>query len=191
MARQAAWRFRSRPFGVTLRLKARPGLTSAGARQAAPDCGDDELGRQVMALRDAFVYTGEPFDVTAMRAMRERQIRHLVTGGTFNAKFSPADSGRGIPGAGVADHVWTSPARFAVGQHAWGDGGAGRGGDSFAGRLRAAAPAHTFLRWLVDSLRVVRGNTKDLTVPPPKVKSLAFLARRCAMAATWPGCATS
>jgi hypothetical protein len=24
-----------------------------------------------------------------MRFMRERQVRHLVTGGTFNAKFSP------------------------------------------------------------------------------------------------------
>jgi len=42
-------------------------------------------------------------------------------------------------------------------------------------RLRKA---HTFLQWLLDALRVVRGNAKDLTLPLSKVKSFAFLARR-------------
>ena len=42
-------------------------------------------------------------------------------------------------------------------------------------RLRRA---HTFLRWLIDALRVVRGNARDLTVPPPDTEEYAFLARR-------------
>ena len=38
--------------------------------------------------------------------------------------------------------------------------------------------AHTFLRWLIDSLRVVRGNSKDTTVPRYGSEEFAFLARR-------------
>jgi glutamate-ammonia-ligase adenylyltransferase len=38
--------------------------------------------------------------------------------------------------------------------------------------------AHTFLRWLIDSLRVVRGNAKDVTVPVYGSEEYAFLARR-------------
>ena len=71
-----------------------------------PIAGNPGLGQHVAALRDQYVYTGEPFDVTAMRAMRERQVRHLVTGGTFNAKYSPRRAGRRrVPGAGPADHA--------------------------------------------------------------------------------------
>jgi len=54
-----------------------------------PVAGDDTFGRRVVALRNELVYRGEPFDVTAMRAMREKQIRELVRPGTFNAKLSP------------------------------------------------------------------------------------------------------
>jgi glutamate-ammonia-ligase adenylyltransferase len=46
--------------------------------------------------------------------------------------------------------------------------------DDYA-RLRKA---HTFLRWLIDSLRVVRGNTKDVNIPPFDSEEYAFLARR-------------
>jgi glutamate-ammonia-ligase adenylyltransferase len=38
--------------------------------------------------------------------------------------------------------------------------------------------AHTFLRWLIDSLRVVRGNAKDITVPSFGSEEFSFLARR-------------
>jgi glutamate-ammonia-ligase adenylyltransferase len=144
-----------------------------------PIAGDDELGRQVMALRDAFVYTGEPFDVTAMRAMRERQIRHLVTGGTFNAKFSPGgtvDVEYLVQGLQITyghRHPALRLANTRAAMAALAEAGI-LSPDDYA-RLRRA---HTFLRWLVDSLRVVRGNTRDLTVPPPESEEFAFLARR-------------
>ena len=35
-----------------------------------------------------YAFSGAAFDVAAMRAMRERQLRHLVTPGTINAKYS-------------------------------------------------------------------------------------------------------
>jgi glutamate-ammonia-ligase adenylyltransferase len=144
-----------------------------------PIAGDPELGQQVVALRDRFVYNGEPFDVTAMRAMRERQIRHLVTGGTFNAKYSPGGlvdveylvqglqitHGHRDPGLRLTNIRETLAALAAAGILS---------PDDYA-RLRKA---HTFLRWLIDALRVVRGNARDLTVPPTDSEEFAFLARR-------------
>ena len=44
-----------------------------------------------------------------------------------------------------------------------------------AARLREA---YDFLRQLIGALRVVRGNAKDLTVPPADTEEYAFLARR-------------
>src|SRR4030095_14517896 len=54
-----------------------------------PLTGDSKVSEELCRLRDVYAYDSGPFDVTAMRAMRERQIRHLVTGGTFNAKLRP------------------------------------------------------------------------------------------------------
>ena len=50
--------------------------------------GDQEFGREIIKLRDSIIYIEDPLDLAAMRAMRERQIRQLVAGGTINAKFS-------------------------------------------------------------------------------------------------------
>ncbi|MBN1873961.1 MAG: glutamine synthetase adenylyltransferase [Anaerolineae bacterium] len=144
-----------------------------------PIAGNPGLGEHVAQLRDAFVYTGQPFDVTAMRAMRERQVRHLVTGGTFNAKYSPGGlvdveylvqglqitHGHRIPALRLTNTRATMAALAEVGLL--------RSGDYT--RLRKA---HTFLQWLIDGLRMVRGNAKDLTVPPPDSEAFAFLARR-------------
>lgn len=144
-----------------------------------PVAGNPGLGQEVVRLRDQFVYTGQPFDVNAMRAMRERQIRHLVTGGTFNAKFSPGGlvdveylvqglqitHGHRDPSLRVTNIRKAMAALFTAGILAEGD----------YSQLRRA---HTFLRWLIDGLRMVRGNAKDLTVPPADSEAFAYLARR-------------
>jgi glutamate-ammonia-ligase adenylyltransferase len=141
--------------------------------------GDVELGREIEALRDGFVYTGEPFDATAMRAMRERQVRHMVAGGTFNAKYSPGGlldveylvqglqitHGAEDPGLRQTN---TRAALAALAEH-------GILSHEAYARLRKA---HTFLRWLIDTLRVVRGNAKDLTVPPFGSEEYEYLTRR-------------
>lgn len=144
-----------------------------------PIAGDADLGEQILALRDQFVYHGEPFDVAGMRAMRERQLRHLVTPGTINAKYSLGGlvdieylvqalqivHGREDPGLRLCN---TGEAMAAL---AW----SGILSSEDYARLRSA---HLFLQRLIDALRVVRGNNKDLTVPPPQSEEFAFLARR-------------
>ena len=141
--------------------------------------GDETLGRQLCALRDEFVYNGSPFDVTAMRAMRERQTRHLVVAGKFNAKYSPGglvDIEYLIQGLQII-HGAAQPtlrqANIRQAMAALHDAEILNKADYT--RLRKA---HTFLRWLIDSMRMVRGNAKDITVPPHDSEEFAFLARR-------------
>jgi glutamate-ammonia-ligase adenylyltransferase len=141
--------------------------------------GNPGLGEHITTLRDQFVYDGEPFDVTAMRAMRERQIRHLVTGGTFNAKFSPGglvDLEYLVQGLQINHGHHNPELRLTNIREAMAGLAAARilSSDAYT-RLRKA---HTFLRWLIDGLRMVRGNAKDLTVPPAESEEFAFLARR-------------
>jgi glutamate-ammonia-ligase adenylyltransferase len=144
-----------------------------------PIAGDLALGEEIMALRDEYVYRGRPFDAAAMRAMRERQIRHLVTGGTLNAKFSPGGlvDLEYLVQALQIDHGAKHPSVRET--HT------GRALDALAEadilsgadytRLREAL---IFLRRLINALRVVRGNARDLTVPPTDSEEFAFLARR-------------
>ena len=144
-----------------------------------PIAGDGLLGKRITTLRDRFVYTGEPFDAAAMHAMRERQTRHLVTGGTINAKFSPGGLvdveyliqglqitfGAGNPRLRATN---TREAMIALTREEI------IAENDFI-RLR---DAHRFLRRLIDALRMVRGDAKDLTIPPFDSDEFAFLARR-------------
>ena len=129
--------------------------------------GDQELGDDICELRDEFAYKGGPFDVTAMRAMRERQVRHLVTGGTFNAKYSPGglvDIEYLIQGLQI-NHGAANPAlrvtNIRAAMAVLNENGI-LNDEDYTGLRKA----HTFLRWLIDSLRVVRGNAKDITCAP-------------------------
>jgi [glutamine synthetase] adenylyltransferase / [glutamine synthetase]-adenylyl-L-tyrosine phosphorylase len=144
-----------------------------------PIAGNAALGETVVALRDAMTYAGGPFDVTAMRAMRERQIRHLVTGGTFNAKYSPGglvDIEYLVQGLQITyggDHPSLRCPNIREAMQALAK--VGLLSETAYEQLRKA---HTFLRWLIDGMRMVRGNAKDLTVPPVDSEAFAFLARR-------------
>jgi glutamate-ammonia-ligase adenylyltransferase len=141
--------------------------------------GNQELGRKIEGLRDEFVYLGETFDTTAMRAMRERQLRHLVTGGKFNLKYSLGGlvdveylvQGLQIMHGAENPAVRQTNTREAMSALAK----AGVLSEDDHTRLRKA---HTFLRWFIDSLRVVRGNAKDVTVPAEGSEEFTYLARR-------------
>jgi len=144
-----------------------------------PIAGDKQLGKQIIDLRDEFVYGGVPFDIGAMQAMRERQTRHLVAAGTINAKYSPG---------GLVDLEYLIQALQMKYGHqnpslrltntreamtALADAGIISKEDFI--RLR---DAHRFLRRLIDALRMVRGDAKDLTIPPPDSPEFAYLVRR-------------
>ena len=141
--------------------------------------GDKDLAKQVLDLRDHYVYGGDPFDVTAMRAMRERQIHHLVTGGTFNAKYSPGGlvdveylvQGLQITHGGANPALRLTNIREAM-------AALNKAGVLSNIDYRRLRKAYTFLRWLIDSLRVVRGNARDITMPPSGSDEFTFLARR-------------
>jgi glutamate-ammonia-ligase adenylyltransferase len=144
-----------------------------------PIAGDQVLGSKVTALRDEFLYTGKPFDTSAMRAMRERQLRHLVTAGKFHPKYSPGGlveieylvQGLQISYGHLSDDLRVTNTRQAM--KALAEAGI-LTSDDYA-QLRKA---HTFLRWLIDSLRVVRGNAKDVNIPQEDTEEYAYLARR-------------
>jgi glutamate-ammonia-ligase adenylyltransferase len=144
-----------------------------------PIAGDSEFGKRIVALRDELIYSGEPFDVAAMRGMRERQIRQLVAPGTFNAKLGPGglvDTEYLVQGLqithGRRDLALRSTNTLAA-IDALAEAGILAPGD--AEKLRAA---YNFLRQLIGALRIVRGNAKDLAVPPADTEEYAFLARR-------------
>jgi len=144
-----------------------------------PIAGDEAFGRRIVALRDALIFGGGTFDASTMRAMRERQLRHLVTPGTINAKFSPGGlvdieymvQGLQMQHGGAHPEVRLTNVREAMAALAT----LGVLSPEAHADLRAA---HAFMRDLIDALRMVRGNAKDLTVPPRDSQELAFLARR-------------
>lgn len=144
-----------------------------------PIAGDSDFGAQLLALRDAFLYAGEPFDFAAVRAMRERQVRQLVTAGTFHAKLSPG---------GLVDVEYLVQALQITHGHR---SRALHNPNTHAAALALAAAgilspddhqrlqdAYIFFRRLIDALRMVRGDARDLTVPAVDSEEFEFLARR-------------
>jgi glutamate-ammonia-ligase adenylyltransferase len=144
-----------------------------------PLAGDFAFGQRIVAVRNECVYTGEPFDAGAMRALRERQVRQLVKGGTINAKFSPGalvDAEYLIQALQIThgrDHLElrttnTSDALTAL----------MRIGILSSQDFVKLRDALDFLRRLMEGLRIVRGSAKDLTVPAPASDEFSYLARR-------------
>jgi glutamate-ammonia-ligase adenylyltransferase len=144
-----------------------------------PIAGDPDLGARIAALRDEYIYTGEPFDVPAMRGMRERQIRQLVQPGTFNAKLSPGalvDTEYLVQGLQITHGNRLSALRSTNTLQAIET--LAQAGILVRDDADRLAEAYTFLRQLIGALRVVRGNAKDLTLPPNDSDEFAYLARR-------------
>ena len=141
--------------------------------------GDSEFAKSVVAASHAAIYSGAGFDFGAMRAMRERQVRQLVHGGTVNAKLSDG---------GLVDCEYAVQAL----QLSFGQRYATLRGPNTMSALTAACQsglvttsmfhrvqaAYVFLRQLIDCLRMARGNALDLTVPATDTAEFDQLARR-------------
>jgi glutamate-ammonia-ligase adenylyltransferase len=141
--------------------------------------GDATLGKQVEAHRDRYVYSGAPWDLAAALDLRRQQLKQLVELGTVNVKHSAG---------GLVDieyavqylqllhgHKYqtlrtsnTMQALLALVER-------GIVGRSDGEQLRKA---YLFIRMLIDGLRIVRGNAKDLVLPAPDSDEFIFLARR-------------
>ncbi len=141
--------------------------------------GHPRLGDELIDLRNRLIYTGEPFDVVAMRAMREKQVRQLVRAGTTNAKLGPGGlvdceyltQGLQITYGGRITDLRNTNTREAIEAlyHA---------GILSEDAFHELTEAYMFLRNVIDSLRMVRGHARDLTLPDPDSEEFEFLARR-------------
>jgi glutamate-ammonia-ligase adenylyltransferase len=141
--------------------------------------GSRSLGLRVEALRDRFVYSGRPWDLSAALDLRRRQTVELVPPGAVNVKYSPgglidieyaAQYLQIMNGATYHDlRTPSTLAALAALRH-----------------RRILAPAedaqlsqdYRFLRLLIDALRIVRGNARDLVLPAWDSEEFTFLARR-------------
>jgi glutamate-ammonia-ligase adenylyltransferase len=139
--------------------------------------GDQGLGRQVTEARDQYVYSNLPIDLLDIVHMRERQADELVARDRASAKHSAGGivdveyfaQAKQIQ-AGAADPSVRTP-NTALERLA-------EAGALDRGRSETLRSAYGFLRRLIDALRIVRGNAKDLTIPDPGSREFAYLARR-------------
>jgi len=148
-----------------------------------PIAETSDLAERVRRQRDAFVYSSAPLDLGNVLHLRRRQATELVPRGRVNAKYSPGgvvdveyfvQSWQILVGAADAT-VRVANTRDAIGRLR-------DGGYFSAGLARETAATYVFLRNLIDALRVVRGNAKDLTIPPESSPEFAYLAQRSGLA---------
>ncbi|MBM81909.1 MAG: glutamine synthetase adenylyltransferase [Planctomycetaceae bacterium] len=141
--------------------------------------GMDEFGSQIIGKRDDLIYRGEPFDTVAMRAMRERQVRQLVQADEFNAKLSYGglvDCEYLVQSLQI-NHGHESPELRSTNTSQAIQGLANHGKLNDADRAHLQ-DAYIFLRRLIDALRMVRGDARDLTLPAVSSDDFEYLARR-------------
>lgn len=141
--------------------------------------GNSALGRKLETHRDSFVYGDAPWDIPAALELRRQQLKQLVAPGKVNVKYSAGGlidieytaqylqvlHGHTHPGLHTPNTLQALAALVNTGLIARTDG---------AGLRKA----YIFFRMLVDGLRMVRGNTKDLVLPPPDSEEFISLARR-------------
>ena len=115
----------------------------------------------------------------SLRAMRERQLRQLVKPGVWNAKLSSG---------GLVDceylvqalQITHGHAHPALRQPGTSDAltALRKQGLLTVEQFNSLHGSYVFLRLLIDALRMVRGDARDLAVPNPETEEFAYLARR-------------
>jgi len=148
-----------------------------------PIAGDTTLGQKVVDWRDAFVYADTPIDMEDILHLRQRQASELVPTGAVSAKYSEGGlvdleyfvQAHQISAGRTNKDVRVTGTLDATDRLAEG---------SYLSLTRASeiAEAYQFLRRLIDALRVVRGNAKDLTVPAADSRESGYLAQRLGFA---------
>lgn len=141
--------------------------------------GDAALGKKVEAHRDSFVYSGATWDLPTALDLRRQQLSQLVEPGKVNLKHSQGGivtieyaiqylqlmHGHKDPRLRTPNTLQALAALIDAGIIPRTTG-------------EDLRKAYLFIRMLIDGLRMVRGNTKDLVLPPPDSDEFIFLARR-------------
>lgn len=170
-------------FEEACRYYSPTGLAAPYERQALIKlrhiAGDVSLGHRLETYRDAFVYGGAPWDIPTALDLRKQQLQQLVKPGQVNVKYSQGGlidieyavqylqvmHGHGRPSLRTPNTLQALAALVETGLITREDG-------------ESLRKAYVFTRTLIDGLRMVRGNAKDLVLPPPDSEEFIFLARR-------------
>lgn len=141
--------------------------------------GDATLGKLVEAHRSQYVYSGEPWDLAIALDLRRQQLKQLVEPGTVNVKHSAG---------GLVDIEYAVQYLQVMHGHKHPSLRTPNTMQALAGLVERGIAtrqdgehlrkAYLFIRMLIDGLRMVRGNAKDLVLPPPDSDEFIFLARR-------------
>ena len=141
--------------------------------------GDAVLGKQVEAHRDRYVYSGAPWDLATALDLRRQQLKQLVEAGTVNVKHSAG---------GLVDIEYAIQYLQVMHGHRHPILRTPNTMQALAGLVECGIvtrqdgenlrKAYFFIRMLIDGLRMVRGNAKDLVLPPTDSDEFIFLARR-------------
>jgi len=140
-----------------------------------------DFGRIVMDARSRAIYDGRSFSFAAMKGMREEQVRQHVRPGTIHAKLSEGclvdleysvqalqlSYGHQFESLQTENTLMGLTAAFEaklVSELLW----------------ERASDAYRYFRQLIDCLRMVRGNARDLVVPDIKSDEGIQLGRRLA-----------
>ena len=141
--------------------------------------GDAALAREVESIRDAFVWSGEPWDRKNALHLRERQARELVPPGRINVKYSRGclvDTEYAVQymqllHGGERPALRTPSTLRALDEL--------RKAELFSeDEGEALRKAYRYWRGVAEALRMVHGSAKDLLLPEPGSEELGFLARR-------------
>jgi glutamate-ammonia-ligase adenylyltransferase len=170
-------------FEEVCRYYSPTGLAAPFERQALIKlrhiAGNATLGHRLEKHRDSFVYGEAPWDIPAALEIRRQQLRQLVEPGKVNVKYSAGGlidieyaaqylqvmHGHNHPSLRTPNTLEALHELVNAGLISRTDG---------AGLRKA----YVFIRMLVDGLRMVRGNTKDLVLPHPDSEEFVSLARR-------------
>ncbi len=141
--------------------------------------GNAALGRRIERYRDEFVYSRTPWPLDTALHLRRRQIQELVPPGTIHVKYGPG---------GLIDVEYA--AQYLQVRH--GHRNASLHTPNTLDALEALQATtvlsphdatslmedYLFLRKVIDGLRIVRGNAKDLVLPESGSDDMTYLARR-------------
>ena len=144
-----------------------------------PIAGDHRLAAAVSQARDQFVYSDLPIDYNDIQYLRQLQQKELVPARQISAKHSAGGlvdieyfvQSQQIEVGRRDRRVRVTSTRQAITQLAL----VGHLPQDVAGEL---LEAYGFLRRLINALRAVRGNAKDLTLPTGDPRAFDYLARR-------------
>jgi glutamate-ammonia-ligase adenylyltransferase len=141
--------------------------------------GDVALGKQVEVHRDTYVYSGAAWDLATALDLRRQQLKQLVEPGRVNVKHSAG---------GLVDIEYAVQYLQIIHGHKYPVLRTPNTMQALAGLVECGIvtrqdaenlrKAYWFIRMLIDGLRMVRGNAKDLVLPPPDSDEFIFLARR-------------